>query len=55
MIINRSDVGDNQKVKNLTNKYDTKIIFNIPYSKEIVDSYSKGNPIIIKNILEVLE
>lgn len=55
VIINRSDVGDIQKVKNLTNKYDTKIIFNIPYSKEIVDSYSKGNPIIIKNILEVLE
>lgn len=55
IIINKCDIGDIQKVKALTNRYDTKIIFNIPYSKEIVNSYSKGNPIQIKNILEVLK
>ncbi|MFP4656486.1 MAG: AAA family ATPase [Candidatus Woesearchaeota archaeon] len=55
VIVNRSDVGDIQRVNDMTTKYDTRIIFKIPFSEEIVDSYSKGNPIMIKNILEVLE
>jgi MinD superfamily P-loop ATPase len=55
VIINRYDIGDIEKVKILTNKYDTEIIFKVPFSKEIIDSYSKGNPIQIKNISEVLE
>jgi MinD superfamily P-loop ATPase len=55
VIVNRSDVGDIQKVKDLIVKYDTEIIFKIPFSKDVVDSYSKGNPIQIKDILEVLQ
>ena len=54
-IVNRFDIGDIQKVNDLIIKYDTKIVFEIPFSKEIVDSYSKGNPIQINNILEVLK
>ncbi len=55
VIVNRFDIGDIQKVNDLIIKYDTKIVFEIPFSKEIVDSYSKGNPIQINNILEVLK
>ena len=55
VIVNRSDIGDIKRVKDLTDKYDIKIIFEIPFSKDIIDSYSKGNPITIRNILEVLE
>lgn len=54
VIVNRSDVGDLKKVQDLITKYDTEIIFKIPFSKEIVDSYSKGDPIQINNILEVI-
>lgn len=55
VIVNRSDVGDIQRVKNLVHKYETKIIFKIPYSKKIVDSYSNGVPIQINNILGVIK
>ena len=55
VIVNRSDIGDIQKVNDLIEKYYTRIIFKIPFSKEIIDSYSKGNPIQIRNILEVLK
>jgi len=55
VIVNRFDIGNIQKVNELITKYNTRIIFKIPFSKDIVDSYSKGNPIQIKNILEVLK
>jgi MinD superfamily P-loop ATPase len=54
VIVNRSDIGDNQKVKDMVVRHGAKIIFEIPFSKEIVDSYSQGNPIKIKDILGVL-
>lgn len=55
IIVNRSDIGDIEKIKEVSLKYDAKIIFEIPYSKEIANLYSKGEPIKINNILSVLE
>ncbi len=55
IIVNRSDVGNIELVKNLAAKFATQIIFEIPYSKEIVNSYAKGNPIHIPHILDVLQ
>jgi len=54
IIVNRSDLGDINKIKELALKFNTEIIFKIPYSKNIVNSYSKGNPIMIPNIISVV-
>lgn len=54
LIVNRSDLGDIQLIKNLALKFNSKIIFEIPYSKEIANSYSKGFPVKIDNILDVV-
>jgi MinD superfamily P-loop ATPase len=55
IIVNKSDIGDINKIKEVSLKYNTKIIFEIPYSKEIVGAYSNGNPIIISNITSVID
>jgi len=54
VIVNRSDIGDINKIKEVTSKFSTRVILEIPYSKEIVNSYSKGDPIIIPDILSVV-
>jgi MinD superfamily P-loop ATPase len=54
IILNRSDIGVKKIIESLASKYKTKIVFEIPYSKEIVDSYSKGNPITITDITFVV-
>ena len=54
IIVNKSDIGDINKIEEVSLKHNTKIIFKIPYSKEIVDAYSNGNPIIIPNITSVI-
>ncbi len=57
IVLNRSDIGDRQIIVDLAKKYGLTIICEIPYSKEIVDNYSKGSPIIheqISNLLEVI-
>jgi MinD superfamily P-loop ATPase len=54
IIINRSDVGDRKQIIELSKKYASKIVFEIPYSKEIVAAYSNGKPIFIKDILSVV-
>jgi len=55
IIINRSDIGDKKRVEYLASKYNTKIVFEVPFSKEIIDSYAKGEPIFIKNILSIID
>ena len=45
IVLNRSDVGDKKIIFNLAEKYDATIVAQIPYSREIVDSYSSGKPI----------
>jgi len=55
IIINRSDLGDSNKVKELSKRYNSKVLLEIKFSKEIVDAYSNNKPIIIKGLLEVIK
>ncbi|MCK4520636.1 ATP-binding protein [Candidatus Parcubacteria bacterium] len=42
IIINQADLGDKKEIKKIAKKHETKIVKEIPYSKEIVNAYSKG-------------
>jgi len=42
IILNQSDLGDKTKVQRITQKYKIKIEKEIPYSKKLVETYSKG-------------
>jgi len=55
VILNRSDIANKEIIENLIRKYKTKIIAEIPYSKEIEKSYSKGKPIEHKSIEEIVK
>ncbi len=45
VILNRSDIANKKMIENIARKYKTKIIAEIPYSKEIEKNYSVGKPI----------
>jgi len=45
IILNKSDIGDKSTVLELASKYNLEVICEIPYSKAIVDSYTKGVPV----------
>lgn len=53
IVINRSDIGDNSGIISSAKSYGSDIICKVPYSKDIVDSYSKGEPIKDKSILDL--
>jgi len=58
VVLNKADVGDKKLIQKIVKKYDSKIVAEIPYSKEILKSYSKGQAIKdanIKNILKLIE
>ena len=55
IVLNKADIGDKALITDLALKYKTKVIFEIPFSREIIDSYSNGKPIIIKDILTIIE
>lgn len=42
VILNQADLGDKEMIEAVVQKYQTKIIKEIPYSKEIVQAYSQG-------------
>ena len=42
IIINQADLGDKSKIESIAKKYKIRIHKEIPYSKEIVNAYSKG-------------
>ncbi|MGB2762617.1 MAG: ATP-binding protein [Minisyncoccales bacterium] len=42
IIINQADLGAQKEIKKIAKKFGAKIEKEIPYSKEIVDAYSKG-------------
>ncbi len=46
VIVNRSTIGDISKIEELARRLNAKIIAKIPYSREIVESYVKGVPIV---------
>ena len=55
IIINKSDIGTQEGIQKLAQEFDTKIIMNIPYSKEIVKAYSIGEPIQIPKISSLVK
>jgi len=55
ILINRSNIGDPQLVKDLSKKYGTDIVAEIPYQKAILKEYSKGAPISHPKIQEFVE
>jgi MinD superfamily P-loop ATPase len=55
IIINRSDMGDKNQIIELSKKYSTEIIFEIPYFEDIIKAYSNGSPIIINNLLNAIK
>ncbi len=40
--MNQADLGDKKKVEKVAKEYKTRIYKEIPYSKELVDAYSRG-------------
>ncbi len=54
IILNRSNIGDENIIELLASKYNTEIIFKIPFSKEIINAYSNGIPISIPNLISVI-
>lgn len=53
MILNRSDIGDEKIITALSEKYGVNMAVEIPYSKDIIDSYSKGIPVSDKAIKDI--
>lgn len=46
VIVNRWGIGDTIKLEEVIRKYNSSIIARIPYSREIIDSYTKGKPLV---------
>jgi len=55
IILNKSGFGNNKIIEDVAKEYETEIIINIPYDKEILKSYSKGEPIKNNNIKKLAE
>ena len=55
IILNRADIGDKNLIAEISNKYKIKTIAEIPYSKKILEAYSKGESIKDKNIKKIAE
>lgn len=55
IVLNRADIGDKKLIEKIAKKYKTKIIAEIPYKKEILKAYSRGEPIREKNILNIIK
>jgi MinD superfamily P-loop ATPase len=55
IILNRSDIGDKEIIKKLAKEYSLKIVLEVPYSKDIFESYSRGIPIEGKFIERVVK
>ncbi|NJE07891.1 cobalamin biosynthesis protein CobQ [Thermococcus sp. M39] len=52
IIVNRSDLGPIEKVKEIASKYNAEIVAEIPYSENIIKSYVEGRPIILSSCEE---
>ncbi|ASJ11112.1 cobalamin biosynthesis protein CobQ [Thermococcus sp. P6] len=47
VVVNRSDLGDPERVREVAEKYGAEVIAEIPYSENIVRSYVRGEPIVL--------
>jgi len=55
IVINRSDIGNKKLIENLSEKYNVPVLAEIPYSKEIVNNYSRGLPITTTKNFDIIE
>ncbi|MDI6644624.1 MAG: ATP-binding protein [Methanobacteriaceae archaeon] len=55
IIINRSNIGDSNMVKDLSKRYGVEILAEIPYEKSILKLYSQGAPVSHSKIKEFVE
>ena len=58
VVVNRSDLGEMGEVKGIAGKHGAEVIAEIPYRKEVLESYSKGEPVTgreVRGIAERLE
>jgi MinD superfamily P-loop ATPase len=55
IVLNKSDVGNPKLIERVAKKFKTGIVAEIPYSKSILECYSKGIPIKDRNIEEIAE
>jgi len=53
IILNRSNIGNKNLIKEIAEKYKTEIIAEVPYNKKILEAYSKGEPIENENIRKI--
>ncbi len=54
IILNRANIGDKKKVVSLAKDFNTQIIAEVPYSKDIILKYSAGKPIQNINITKII-
>ncbi|EEB74990.1 P-loop NTPase [Thermococcus sp. AM4] len=52
VVINRSDLGDVGKVREIAESYGAEVVAEIPYSEAIVKSYVSGRPIVLEDAPE---
>jgi MinD superfamily P-loop ATPase len=55
VVLNKADVGDKKLIHKIVKKYNTEIIAEIPYSKKILESYSRGKAIENPSIRSILK
>ncbi|MCK5450092.1 ATP-binding protein [Candidatus Pacearchaeota archaeon] len=55
IVLNRSDIADKEIIEKTSEKFNSKIIAKIPYSKKIQEAYSKGEVIKDKGIERIVE
>jgi len=55
IILNRADIGDKKLIQEIAKKFKAEIIAEIPYSKEILQAYSRGLPIKHESIEKIAE
>ena len=53
--IKNSKEGNKNLIKKISSRYNSQTISEIPYSKEIIESYSKGSPIKTKEIQDIIK
>jgi MinD superfamily P-loop ATPase len=55
IILNRSDIGDKAIIESLVKKYQTKIVAEIPYSKDIALKHAKKEAVENENIKKIIK
>ncbi len=49
VVLNRAGIGPEEQVLNVVRKYGARLSVRVPYSKEVVDAYVAGRPLVVDN------